>query len=328
MNDEGLMKNSVLFFSLNNRAWCFFFYCLQECKQWDHPSFTISHYLLFILFSYLYPSSEPMKGLPEFRKYFQPVQPSLKKTGQEVFYQEYMPDPRLAHLIYCYWQLQSLEKLNEAFFYRVVADGCMDIFIDAHQPSESYVMGFSSAYTEFALNSCFHFTGIRFLPMAFPLLFNVKASELTNRVEYLPDLLPQIAQNLFAAIQKSKATDSVPGVLDNFFLNLLSGKTLEYDQRLLEAVQLILNKKGMLHLEKDIDTGLSDRQLRRQFDFYIGDSPKTFSKVVRFQNLIKVSPSLDVLKKEKPFYELGYFDQAHFIKEFKTMTGLTPTQGL
>ena len=77
-----------------------------------------------------------------------------------------------------------------------------------------------------------------------------------------------------------------------------------------------------------MDTGISQRQLRRMFDFYIGDSPKTFAKVVRFQNILMSKPSVQSLKSNKLFYDIGFFDQAHFIKDFKYMYGLTPTIAL
>ena len=71
-------------------------------------------------------------------------------------------------------------------------------------------------------------------------------------------------------------------------------------------------------------TGISRRRLQRLFKFYIGDSPKTFSQVVRFQQILSAKRSLERLKKEKIFFDAGYYDQAHFIKEFKTFYGTTP----
>ena len=79
----------------------------------------------------------------------------------------------------------------------------------------------------------------------------------------------------------------------------------------------------MLEVEK-LDMGISARQLRRIFEFYIGDTAKTFSKVVRFQNLLRAKPSTQSLQHDKLFFDLGYYDQSHFIKEFKNCFGTTP----
>ncbi|MFK7907071.1 MAG: helix-turn-helix domain-containing protein [Chitinophagales bacterium] len=67
---------------------------------------------------------------------------------------------------------------------------------------------------------------------------------------------------------------------------------------------------------------MSPRQLRRLFHQHIGVSPKKFARIVRsqyFLNALKSKYSMDSL------YD-AYFDQAHFIKEIKEMTGLTPRQ--
>ena len=95
------------------------------------------------------------------------------------------------------------------------------------------------------------------------------------------------------------------------------------DTRLYDAIAIILKNYGVLNIEKDLNTGISPRQLRRLFKYYIGDSAKTFAKVVRFQNILRAKPSKQSLQQNKLFYE-GYYDQAHFIKEFKNFYGVTP----
>ena len=82
----------------------------------------------------------------------------------------------------------------------------------------------------------------------------------------------------------------------------------------------------MLNVETDLNTGISPRQLRRLFEFYIGDSAKTFSQVVRFQNILRAKPSSQSLRQNKLFFDVGYYDQAHFVKEFKNFYGVTPSK--
>ncbi len=62
------------------------------------------------------------------RELYKPVQPTIKCFAEEVSYKEISPDGRLSSVIYCYWQLKTIEPLSEVFNYRVVADGCIDIF--------------------------------------------------------------------------------------------------------------------------------------------------------------------------------------------------------
>ncbi len=78
--------------------------------------------------------------------------------------------------------------------------------------------------------------------------------------------------------------------------------------------------------ENDLTTGLSPRQLRRIFNFYIGTTAKSFSNVVRFQYILRAKPSAQSLKDNKLYFDVGFFDQAHFIKSFKTYYGVTPSE--
>ncbi|MGN6492489.1 MAG: AraC family transcriptional regulator [Agriterribacter sp.] len=262
------------------------------------------------------------------KELYKPVQPTISASAKQVQYAEIFPSTALQPLIYCYWQLKTREPLSEVFFYRVVADGCIDIFFEAAQPSQSFVMGFSNSYTQFPLQNTFHYIGIRFLPAAFPQLFNIKAAELTNRFERLDMVLPSVAEFIKNRFESIISDNDVPKTLDEYFTQLFAEAQLNVDGRFYEALEIILKNHGTVNVETALNTGISSRQLRRLFEFYIGDTPKTFSKIVRFQNLLSGKPSAEALRKNKLFLDAGYYDQAHFIKEFKTLFGSTPSHAL
>ena len=113
---------------------------------------------------------------------------------------------------------------------------------------------------------------------------------------------------------------------DSYFINLIKNTTFDNDSRLYNAIEKILQEFGVVNIEQDLDTGISQRQLRRLFEFYIGDTAKTFAKVVRFQNILRAKPSSQSLRQNKLFFDVGYYDQAHFIKEFKNFYGITPSK--
>ena len=83
-----------------------------------------------------------MKNQLDIRLIYKPVQPAVKQSASGVTYLEFLPDIRLQKFIYCYWQLRTVQKLAEPFNYRIVADGCIDIFFELNNPQENYVMGF------------------------------------------------------------------------------------------------------------------------------------------------------------------------------------------
>lgn len=265
-----------------------------------------------------------MNVIPNIRELYSPIQPTVRQSTEHVNYLEFLPHPDLLSCIYCYWSLKTTSVLEEAFQYRVVADGCIDIFFELNNPAENFVMGFCKKYTEFPLENEFHYIGIRFLPTMFPQIFKVDASELSNKYELLSAVVPEVANFISRSFNANMNVSELQTAFDQYFLRLISKVKFENDPRFYQALDLILQKSGVLNVETDLDTGLSSRQLRRIFQFYIGDTAKTFSKVVRFQNILRAKPSQQSLRENKLFFDSGYYDQAHFIKEFRNFYGVTP----
>jgi AraC-like DNA-binding protein len=260
----------------------------------------------------------------EIRNLYRPVQPLIRQIPDNVTYYEFLPDLRLQKCIYCYWQLKTTKELSEQFNYRVVADGCIDIYFELDNPKENYVMGFCKQFTEFPLDNSFNYVGVRFLPTMFPQFFKINAAELSNRYLHLELVVPHLSHFILNQFDGSLQTDEIKSLLDTYFLSLINKTCFDNDSRLYAAIEIILNNFGVLDIERDLDTGISSRQLRRLFKFYIGDTPKTFSKVVRFQNILKAKPSKQSLRQNKLFFDVGYYDQSHFIKEFTNFYGVTP----
>jgi AraC-like DNA-binding protein len=130
-------------------------------------------------------------------------------------------------------------------------------------------------------------------------LFGKSGSELTERVGETEDPLRKVA------------------IIQQFLLNALrmanrSNGIVDY------AVDLVLATSGLLEKK----TGYSRRYLGMLFNDHLGISPKTYSTIVRFQAFYKGLPG--EVSTPDP---LGlYYDQSHFIREFRRYTGLTPTQ--
>ncbi len=267
-----------------------------------------------------------MKLTANIKDLYTPVQPTVQQASENVSYLEFLPNIELQNFIYCYWQLKTTKQLSEQFNYRVVADGCIDIFFDLNNPTDNFVMGFCKNYTEFPLENSFNYIGVRFLPTMFPQIFKISASDISNRFEQLSSIVPETSNFIFHNFNIDLTPKEIKVIFDNYFFELIAKSEIDYDNRLYGAIEIILKNFGLVDVEKDLDTGISPRQLRRLFEFYIGDTAKTFSRVVRFQHILRAKPSKQSLRENKLFFDMGYYDQAHFIKEFKNFYGVTPTQ--
>jgi AraC-like DNA-binding protein len=187
-------------------------------------------------------------------------------------------------------------------------------------------MDFCKKYTEFPLDNEFNYIGVRFLPTMFPQFFKVDAKSLSNKSEPLHKIAPATANFITNNFNSATNTDEIQSIFDTYFLQLVANTSFNDDHRLYEAIYIILEKFGAIDIENDLNTGISSRQLRRLFEYYIGDTAKAFSKVVRFQNVLNAKPSMQSLRQNKLFFDVGYYDQAHFIKEFKNFYGVTPSK--
>lgn len=109
--------------------------------------------------------------------------------------------------------------------------------------------------------------------------------------------------------------------VERFLINNMT-KT-EPDKLVLAALALIHKSSGNIKI-KDLMKQLyiSQSPLEKRFRQVVGTSPKKFASIIRFKNIIqRYDPenSLTILG-----FETGFYDQAHFIKEFKAFTGDTP----
>ena len=106
-------------------------------------------------------------------------------------------------------------------------------------------------------------------------------------------------------------------------MSMFSGITPEFEY----IVSSIRNNAGIINCERIINCNLyTDRHIRRLFDKYIGIPPKLFGNLNRFYKITRALAIKPYLNISELATEFGYYDQPHFIKEFKRFSGLTPSQ--
>ncbi|MBX2816209.1 MAG: helix-turn-helix domain-containing protein [Saprospiraceae bacterium] len=261
-----------------------------------------------------------MKSVPPYT----PRQPTVTRDSG-VRYLEVAPPAELADDIYCFWHLYTPQPVSDSFQYRIVADGCIDLIYDSLQHEGPFIMGFHHRYTQYDLGHRFHYCGVRFFPGAFPLCMQVNAESLADQFQELVAVHPDLAHQLKTPFEEIDSPDDDLRVVANAFSDWLEVRQkLSKDHRFFDALNMIYNQAGVVNLLEDIRTGLSPRQLRRVFHYYVGASPKAFCQVVRFQSILAAKPSSNSLRNNRLFYGEGYYDQAHFIKEFKRFYGVSP----
>jgi AraC-like DNA-binding protein len=109
--------------------------------------------------------------------------------------------------------------------------------------------------------------------------------------------------------------------IESFLINRMIAH--EPDRLVLMALGLIHKSKGDIKI-RDLALQLHTSQspLEKRFRQQVGTTPKKFASIVRMKHLIqnfRPGNSLTQLG-----YESGFYDQSHFIKEFRAFTGQSP----
>ena len=91
------------------------------------------------------------------------------------------------------------------------------------------------------------------------------------------------------------------------------------------AVSRISSSKGSIRVgQLAEESTLSRRQFERRFVERIGVSPKSLAQIVKFQHVLQSMKNVERLTHLA--YDAEYYDQSHFIKDFRKRSGATPKQ--
>ncbi len=166
---------------------------------------------------------------------------------------------------------------------------------------------------------------IKFQPWALKVLFDLDMQELTdNAVGIKNDLSKLLTPLKQIAYDDMPFTDKV-AKCEVWFENFMENRP-EANTKVIQAAKKIIENKGGITLQELCDiVGVSQRSLERYFKSYIGVSPKFYCRIIRFSSIF------ELLNEEKVdwsdvSYLAGFYDQSHFIKNFKEFTGEEPTR--
>ena len=254
-----------------------------------------------------------------------------------MIYQEFQPGSRLRSYVKSFFYYESASE--ETFTDTVFPSGCMEIIFNMGAGQWLTASGNSFITTpkielwgqiikplpikSLGKNMMF---GVRFYPYAAGSFFNENIEEFNNQVtDYTA--IEKSAASLHQRLFDKQSLPQRVEILEDYLWNRLS-----LPEKRKSKIALVHNIMQELRRDDFFDNienvaeryGITSRYLQKVFLQYTGLTPKLYSKIHRFQNSLNL-----VIKSEAPLttiaYNCGYSDQSHFIREFKTFTGTTPS---
>lgn len=236
------------------------------------------------------------------------------------------PPPLDGHIeLFWYWRGHTLPRSTE----RVLPTGTIELVIPlrADEPQTGGVSGPHSRAFLIERTVEDELLGVHFRPGgAFPFL-GTPAGDLQNRYVTLDDLWGRTrAQALLGEIHEAADAHAKFSVLARWLARVARNR-LERDA----AVSYALAR-----LERDSARGaagalaaavnMSQRRFIETFRCRVGLTPKLYSRIQRFQRILDRVASAERVDWVRTALACGYYDQSHFIHDFRSFTGLRPTE--
>lgn len=202
-------------------------------------------------------------------------------------------------------------------------------FNDNDDSSDFYCIGAVTRLTSISLKKHDHYIGLRFNDTACYYNKGVSNStppkEMLNKVFVYEPSKESCEYNLVNAFKKAGAFNVKADLIREF---LSKEKTLcPIPYGTYNIMDMIKGSNGNINISAAAEkSGYSPRHIHRLFINSLGFSPKDYCRYIRFQKVVS-----DILKdpmrnNSEFIMNIGYSDQAHFQREFKAFTGITPRQ--
>lgn len=244
-----------------------------------------------------------------------------------------VPTQQLQPFIRCYYLSESnyTSDIKDVFF----PDGCIEVVFHVglnfyrgnEKENPSKVVGQITRPLSMRANGKGRTFGIWFLPHTFSLFTGVPVNELNDKAFPLDCVFDRtFVEHVRSALYQHDIA-TVLSTLNTYLTKRIASTTNVKDKIADHAVQYIFKERANSNLDKlASECGVSNRYIQKLFLEKVGFSPKFLIRIARFQQAIGHLAHHNSASLTELTYLTGYYDQAHFIKEFNAFTGTSPSQ--
>lgn len=192
------------------------------------------------------------------------------------------------------------------------------------------LVGQNTSYKRVYLFDRLNYFYVIFRPCGAYRLLGIHQGECFDASVNLTDLLGSSARRFEEELADQPRAEAVKSSVDRFFLEQKALRRESPDiVRLSRAVEAIRRRSGRGPGLIDAicaEHGFSISRLERKMKIAVGVGPKMFQRISRFNACLRFMAARNCGDWRQTAYRFGYYDQSHFIKEFRFFYGRTPTQ--
>lgn len=251
-------------------------------------------------------------------------------------FRAYQPSADLESFVQCYLEADSITN-RETGEHTLFPNGLSGIFFNfgimgrliiKEEYKTPRVSVFGQIDRHFTVTHLpgFYSLGVLLKPSVLSRLLRVNMAEFTNKafdgILIRKDFLP-----LYNELEDVSGIAAKIEIIERYLRNALSGVSRQHTITD-DALRLIHQQKivSMDHLAEQLR--ISQRHLEIQFKRSVGLSPKTYFLIDRFKRMEQKLRMTRSIHWHDMSFATEYYDQNHFIKDFKRFTGLTPSNYL
>jgi len=237
----------------------------------------------------------------------------------------YEPAPELRMLIQHYWMAEWDLRGQEPYVQAVLSHPNVNLVFE---PDHTRIYGIWEKISSQLLQGQGSAFAVKFNPGGFYPFWKQPLSKLTSQAIELSDIFGEAGSLLEGDILRSRSVAEQVERIDRFFIDRLPEQD-ENVELLNEMVATLIRDREILKVEQLASRfSMSMRTLQRLFDRYVGVSPKGVIQRYRMHEVAEKIESGEARDWLELSLDMGYYDQAHFIKDFKTIMGQSPEEYL
>ncbi|WP_456705940.1 helix-turn-helix domain-containing protein [Bradyrhizobium sp. USDA 4452] len=174
------------------------------------------------------------------------------------------------------------------------------------------------------LSGSVHVFNILFQPTGLNRLVGIDMTTLVNQDPAASDVLGRSATLLGDAVRRAPDFDLRVAAVERWVEAML--ETRGPDCAIAAAARRMIAVRGRTRIEDLVaKSGFSTSQFQRRFAAQVGITPKLFARTIRFDRALVARRDAPNRSWTDIAHELGYFDQAHFIRDCHAFAGLPPS---